>query len=100
MMKSVTIGTLTSGFIYLSYGMLFYLMYGNQISDSALKYLQSDLFEAHKNGETFIVIIFVICFLSFLINASISSMIHFYLFKSHLIGLIRFLIKKKLEKKK
>ena len=80
MMKSVTIGTLTSGFIYLSYGMLFYLMYGNQISDSALKYLQSDLLEAHKNGETFIVIIFVICFLSFLINASISSMIHFYLF--------------------
>ena len=100
MMKSVTIGTLTSGFIYLSYGMLFYLMYGNQISDSALKYLQSDLLEAHKNGETFIVIIFVICFLSFLINASISSMIHFYLFKSHLIGLIRFIIKKKLEKEK
>jgi amino acid permease len=100
MMKSVTIGTLTTSFIYLSYGILFYLMYGTQISDSALKYLQSDLFEAHKNGETFIVIIFVICFLSFLINASISSMIHFYLFKSHLIGLIRFLIKKKLEKEK
>ena len=99
-MSYFTIGTLTTSFIYLSYGILFYLMYGTQISDSALKYLQSDLFEAHKNGETFIVIIFVICFLSFLINASISSMIHFYLFKSHLIGLIRFLIKKKLEKEK
>ena len=100
MVKSVTIGTLTASFIYLSYGIIFYLMYGNQISDSALKYLQSDLFEAHKNGETFIVIIFVICFLSFLVNASISSMIVFYLFKSYFIGLIRFLIKKRIEKEK
>ena len=35
MMKSVTIGTLTSSLIYLAYGCLFYLMYGSQISDSA-----------------------------------------------------------------
>ena len=100
MMKSVTIGTITASLIYLSYGVLFYLMYGSQISDSAMKYLQNDLFEAHKNQEYFIVIILVICFLSFLFNASISSMIHFYLFKSHLIGLIRFIIKKKLENEK
>ena len=100
MMKSVIIGTLSAGAIYLSYGILSYLMYGSQISDSALKYLQNDLFEAHKNKENFIVIIFVICFLSFLVNASISSMIHFYLFKSHFIGLIKFILKKKLEKEK
>ena len=100
MMKSVTIGTLTSSLIYLSYGILFYLMYGNQISDSALKYLQTDLFEAHKNKEYFIVIIFVICFLSFLINASISTMIHFYLFKSNFIGLIQYIIKRNREKQK
>ena len=100
MMKSVIIGTISTSFIYLSYGVLFYLMYGTQISDSALKYLQSDLFEAQKNHEIFIVIILVICFLSFLVNASISSMIHFYLFKSHFIGLTRFLLKKKSEKEK
>lgn len=98
MMKSVTIGTLMAGIIYLVYGIIFYLMYGTQISDSALKYLQSDLAEAYKNNELFIVIILVICFFSFLINASISTMIHFYLFKSHLIGLIRFILKKKSEK--
>jgi amino acid permease len=98
MMKSVTIGTLTAGMIYLVYGIIFYLMYGTQISDSALKYLQSDLAEAYKNNELFIVIVLFICFFSFLINASISTMIHFYFFKSHLIGLIRFVLKKKSEK--
>ena len=98
MMKSVTIGTLTAGMIYLVYGIIFYLMYGTQISDSALKYLQSDLAEAYKNNELFIVIVLFICFFSFLINASISTMIHFYFFKSHLIGLIRFILKKKSEK--
>ena len=100
MMKSVTIGTLTSSLIYLAYGCLFYLMYGSQISDSALKYLQSDLSEAYKNNEMLIVVILVICFLSFLINASISTMTHFYFFKSHFIGLVLFGIKKKLEKEK
>jgi amino acid permease len=98
MMKSVTIGTLTGGMIYLVYGIIFYLMYGTQISDSALKYLQSDLSEAYKNNELFIVIVLVICFFSFLINASISTMIYFYLVKTHLIGLISFILKKKSEK--
>ena len=100
MMKSVIIGTLSAGLIYSSYGILSYLMFGTQISDSALKYLQSDLLEAHKNKEYFIVAIFVICFLSFLVNASISSMIHFYLFKSHFVGLVKFILKKRLEKEK
>ena len=98
MMKSVTIGTFSAGGIYLLYGIMFYLMYGPQISDSALKYLQFDLAEAYKNKEIFIVIILVICFFSFLINASISTMLNFYFFKTHLIGLIRLILKKKLEK--
>ena len=98
MMKSVTIGTFWAGGIYLLYGIMFYLMYGTQISDSALKYLQFDLAEAYKNKEIFIVIILVICFFSFLINASISTMLNFYFFKTHLIGLIRLILKKKLEK--
>jgi amino acid permease len=98
MMKSVTIGTLTAGLIYLLYGTIFYLMYGTKISDSALKYLQSDLAEAFKNNEIIIIILLIICFFSFLINASMSTMIHFYFFKSHLIGLIRLVLKKKLEK--
>ena len=100
MMKSVTIGTLITSFIYASYGIIFYLMYGSQITDSALKYLQTDLFEAHKNKETFIFFVLVVCFLSFLINASMSTMIHFYFFKSHLIGLIKFILQKRAEKKK
>ena len=44
------------------------------------------------------VIIIAICFLSFLVNASISTMIHFYLGKSHFIGLLKFILKKLSEK--
>ena len=99
MMKSVIIGIVLSTIIYDSYGIIFFLMYGNQINDSALKYLQSELSQAHKNNETFIVIILVICFLSFLVNASISTITNIFFTKSHLIGLIKFILKKRAEKK-
>ena len=100
MMKSVIIGTFCGTLIYASYGSIFFLMYGNQITDSALKYLQNDLAEANKNNEKGIVFVFVICFLSFIVNASISTMTHFYLFKSHLIGVIKFFLAKKADKEK
>ena len=100
MMKSVTIGASITSVIYFSYGVLCYLMYGSQISDSALKYLQSDLANAHKNNDMFLVVLLVICFLGYMVNASISSMLNFYFFKSHFLGLIKFIIKKKLEKEK
>ena len=98
MLKSVTIGATAASLIYFSYGVLIYFMYGDQITDSALKYLQKDLAEAHKNGEMFIVIILVVCFLGFMINASISMMLNFYFFKSHFLGLIQFILKKRAEK--
>ena len=79
MMKSVIIGTIVGSIIYASYGTIFFLMYGNQINDSALKYLQKDLAEAHKNNEKGIIVLFIICFLSFIVNASISTMTHFYI---------------------
>ena len=94
MMKSCTIGALTGGAIYLLYGIMFYLMYGTQISDSALKYLQTELAESYKNNDMFITGVLVICFLSFLLNASISTMLYIFFFKSHLIGLIKFILKK------
>ena len=100
MMKSVTIGAISTSIIYYSYGVLIYLMYGNQISDSALKYLQGDLASAYKNNELFLVILLVICFLGYMINASISSMLNFYFFKSHFLGLIKFILKKKSENEK
>jgi amino acid permease len=100
MMKSVTIGAVSTSIIYYSYGVLCYLMYGSQISDSSLKYLQSDLASAHKNNDIFLVSLLVICFLGYMINASISSMLNFYFFKSHFLGFIKFLLKKKLEKEK
>ena len=100
MLKSVTIGATAASLIYFSYGVLIYFMYGDQITDSALKYLQKDLAEAHKNGEMFIVIILVVCFLGFMINASISMMLNFYFFKSHFLGLIQFILKKRAEKEK
>ena len=99
MMKSVIIGTVLSTIIYDSYGIIFFLMYGNQINDSALKYLQTEFSQAHKNNETFIVVILVICFLSFLVNASISTITNIFFTKSHFIGLIKFILKKRAEKK-
>ena len=100
MLKSIIIGTIISTIIYDSYGILFFLMYGNQINDSALKYLQKDLSIAHKNNENFLVFILVICFLSFLVNASISTINNVFFTKSHLIGLIKFILKKRAEKNK
>ena len=41
MMKSVSIGAISTSIIYYSYGVLCYFMYGDQITDSALKYLQN-----------------------------------------------------------
>ena len=100
MLKSVTIGSTITSLIYFFYGLLCYLMYGSSISDSALKYLQKDLAEAHQNGETFLVILLVVCFLGFMINASISMMLNFYFFKSHFLGFIQFILKRRLEKVK
>jgi amino acid permease len=100
MMKSVTIGAVSTSIIYFSYGALLYLMYGDQITDSALKYLQTDLANAYNNKEMFTTILLIICFLGYMINASISSMLNVYFFKSHFIGLIKFILKKRLEKQK
>ena len=100
MFKSVSIGAISTSIIYFSYGVLCYLMYGDQITDSALKYLQGDMAEAHKNKHTFIVILLVICFFGYMVNAAISSMLNFYFFKSHFLGLIKFILKKRLEKAK
>jgi amino acid permease len=98
MMKSVIIGSILTAIVYSLYGILFFLMYGDRITDSALKYLQTELDEANKSKNTKIVILLAICFLSFLVNASISTMIHFYLGKSHFIGLVKFVLKKLSEK--
>jgi amino acid permease len=100
MMKSVIIGTIVGSLIYASYGSLFFLMYGNRITDSAMKYLQTDLEEANKNNEKGIVFLLVICFLSFILNACISTMTHFFIFKSHFLGVVKFFLKKLADRKK
>ena len=51
MMKSVIIGSIITAIIYSLYGILFFLMYGNKISDSALKYLHIELDEASKKKK-------------------------------------------------
>ena len=100
MFKAVTIGAIATSFIYFGYGVLIYLMYGNNITDSALKYLQSDLAQAHKNNETMVLILLVVCFLGYMVNAAITTMLIFYFFKSHFIGLIKFILKRQAEKAK
>ena len=100
MMKSVIIGVIAGSIVYASYGAIGFLMYGNRITDSALKYLQTDLEEAHKNDEKAMIVILVICFLSFILNACISTMTHFYIFKSHFLGIIKYFLKKLADRSK
>ena len=99
MMKSSIIGVISGSLVYASYGAIGFLMYGNRITDSALKYLQTDLEEAHKNDEKGMIIVLVICFLSFILNACISTMTHFYIFKSHFLGIIKYFLQKWKERK-
>ena len=51
MLQSVVIGSILTAIIYASYGILFFLMYGDKITDSALKYLQTELDEASKKKK-------------------------------------------------
>ena len=100
MMKSVIIGVIAGSIVYASYGAIGFLMYGNRITDSALKYLQTDLEEAQKNDEKAMIVVLVICFLSFILNACISTMTHFYIFKSHFLGIIKYFLKKLADRSK
>ena len=99
MIKSTIIGSTTTTLIYLSYGIISYFIFGDKIEDSALIYLKTELDEANMKKDILRIVVVVISFISFLINASMSTMIHFYMFKSHFIGLIKFIIKKISEKK-
>ena len=94
------LGTITATFIYSSFGILFYIMYGNSINDSALMIFQTEFRNSHAKKDTFNMIILTLSFLSFLVNASVSSMTYFYFCKSHLIGLVKKILKKLYPEKK
>ena len=94
MLKASGFATLSTIIIYTSFGILFYLMYGNSINDSALKILQDEFKSSIRKKDTFNIVILVISFLTFLVNASVSSMTYFYFCKSHLIGVIKIIVKK------
>ena len=98
MMKSCLIGSLTSSIIYVSFGLIGYIMYKDNINDSLIKNLGEELTRFVKENYAMANVL-VICELAFIINSAFSSTLGFFIAKKNLIGLVKF-IRKKLDSKK
>ena len=98
MMKASLIGSLTCIIIYVSFGLLGFIMYKDEINDSLIKNLGKEL--TRFVGENyFMATVLVICELAFIVNSAFSSTLGFFIAKKNLIGLIKFVLKK-MDKKK
>ena len=93
MMKASLIGAITSFSIYVSFGLLGFIMYKDEINDSLIKNLGKEL--TRFVGENFFMAtVLVICELAFIVNSAFSSTLGFFIAKKNLIGLIKFIMKK------
>jgi amino acid permease len=93
MMKASLIGSLTCITIYVSFGLLGFIMYKDEINDSLIKNLGKEL--TRFVGENyFMATVLVICELAFIVNSAFSSTLGFFIAKKNLIGLIKFVLKK------
>ena len=93
MMKASLIGAITSFSIYVSFGLLGFIMYKDEINDSLIKNLGKEL--TRFVGENFFMAtVLVICELAFIVNSAFSSTLGFFIAKKNLIGLIKFVMKK------
>lgn len=93
MMKASLIGSLTCITIYVSFGLLGFIMYKDEINDSLIKNLGKEL--TRFVGENyFMATVLVICELAFIVNSAFSSTLGFFIAKKNLIGLIKFVMKK------
>ncbi len=96
MIKSVIIGSTLSTVLYVAFGVFGFIIYRYDIQDSILKYFERDI-SIFKKENSFMFLVMTICFLAFLLNVSISTLIVFFNTKNNSIGFLKF-IKQKLFK--
>ena len=92
MMKSTLLGTILSSVIYISFGIIGFIIYRYDINDTLLTYLGDDLIKYLKTNKLMatLLIVFEIAFIA---NTTISTMLNFFIGKSGLIGFVKFLMK-------
>ena len=92
MLKATFLGTILCSIIYISFGIIGFIIYRYDINDTLLIYLGDDLIKYIKTNKLMatLLIIFEIAFIA---NTTISTMINFFIGKSGLINFIKFILK-------
>ena len=92
MLKATSLGTVLSTVIYISFGIIGFIIYRYDINDTLLIYLGDDLIKyliTNKLMAT-LLIVFEIAFIA---NTTISTMINFFVGKTGLINFFKFVLK-------
>ena len=99
MLKATLLGTLLSSVIYISFGIIGFIIYRYDINDTLLTYLGDDLIKYLKTNKLMATLLIVFEF-AFIANTTISTMLNFFIGKSGLIGFLKFISKFMKKKKK
>lgn len=99
MIKATLLGTLLSSIIYDSFGIIGFIIYRYDINDTLLVYLGNDLIRYLKTNKL-IAILLIVFELAFIANTTISIMLNFFIGKSGLINLVKFILKYRNKNKK
>ena len=92
MMKSTLLGTIFSSVIYISFGIIGFIVYRYDINDTLLTYLGDDLIKYLKTNKPMGALL-IVFELAFIANTTISTMMNFFVGKSNLINLVKFLMR-------
>ena len=92
MIKSTLLGTMLSSVLYISFGIIGFIIYRYNINDTLLNYLGDDLILYIKTNKL-IATLLIVFEIAFITNTTISTMLNFFVGKSCLIGLIKFIMK-------
>ena len=99
MIKSSLLGALLGSFIYTSFGFVSFIIYRYDIKDTLLIYLGDDLIKYLKTNKLMATLLIVFEF-AFISNTTISIMLNFFMGKSGIINLVKFILKYKYKTKK
>jgi amino acid permease len=94
MLKATLFGTLLSSVIYISFGIVGFIIYRYDINDTLLSYLGDDLIRYLKTNKLIATLLIVFEF-AFIANTTISTMLNFFIGKSGLINFVKFILKYK-----
>ena len=92
MIKSTLLGTMLSSVLYIYFGIIGFIIYRYNINDTLLNYLGDDLILYLKTNKL-IATLLIVFEIAFITNTTISTMLNFFVGKSCLIGLIKFIMK-------